>query len=757
MTSALVIPGVQVRTLFEPEPVASGVTGVLGVVGVADRGPVEPTPVGTFTEFLETFGPGSRYTMPEVRSALTNGVSRVVVARTAAGRGKKAVLDLVDDDGEQVVRLEARAEGVWGERISVRVLPVRTLSGAGVKYVNLELSYDGEVVETLDNLIMDDTSPNYLFTRVNEGSKLVTAIDPLFERQLPGEVADTPLAEADSRAAFATLASGAATVLRAEAKRAGRAGNRLAVAVTDGRAGRTLSAGAVPSVDIRARAAGTAGTDIKVAVQSGPTLSVVPAAGSPRSYPFTSVADLVTKLAADPEVTATAIGDNPPAPDVLAAASLERRIDVTVHAEGRDPQRFQDLATLDAVAAIQNPLVQFTKVGAATALPGSNNGVALAAGRDKGRALALPAEPDEPPVLELLPARDVTVPLSVRVVAGVSTVDGATPVADLVISSDGTVVETHGGLTMDPDDPFYLPEVLESSAYLRARDLFVPSRTTSLPAAVVRPKKLTGSLAVSADDYQSALDRLESADEVDLVIASAANQLAAADVRLVQQQVIAHCTKMADVARNRIGLGSIAAADDGDASAILDHADDVRSDHFVLCAPAGAEGPVAGLLGRLSFFESPTFKTISALGVPPPAFTDATLERLVSGKVLVVDQRRGLGTIVIKGLLTSGRQISVQRTAGKVVRDVAAIARTYIGLLNNEGSRNALKQQVTAMLLQLQADGALVPSTDGTSPAFSVSVHSSQADFGNGIVRLDIAVRPVRSIDYLYASIAVLA
>ena len=86
--------------------------------------------------------------------------------------------------------------------------------------------------------------------------------------------------------------------------------------------------------------------------------------------------------------------------------------------------------------------------------------------------------------------------------------------------------------------------------------------------------------------------------------------------------------------------------------------------------------------------------------------------------MLAVTKRRGLGVIVVKGLLTSGRQINVQRTADKAVRDVKAIAQVYIGRLNDEGSRNALKQQISALLLQMAADGALVPSTDGTSPPF---------------------------------------
>lgn len=43
MASALIIPGVQVRALFEPSPVLPGATGILGAVGITDRGPLSPT------------------------------------------------------------------------------------------------------------------------------------------------------------------------------------------------------------------------------------------------------------------------------------------------------------------------------------------------------------------------------------------------------------------------------------------------------------------------------------------------------------------------------------------------------------------------------------------------------------------------------------------------------------------------------------------------------------------------------------------
>ena len=186
MPSALTIPGVQITTIFEPSPVLPSATGILGVVGVTDRGPARPTPIGTFGEFVDTFGPGSRYTMPEVRQAFTNGVSMVVVARIApGGPSSKASATLPDDEGEPVARLDARAEGAWGNTISVKVTPVRTLTGLGVKYVDVDVLLGGEVRESFHGLVMDPASRNDFFRVINEQSALVTAIDTTFEATPP--------------------------------------------------------------------------------------------------------------------------------------------------------------------------------------------------------------------------------------------------------------------------------------------------------------------------------------------------------------------------------------------------------------------------------------------------------------------------------------------------------------------------------------------------------------------------------------------
>ena len=102
-----------------------------------------------------------------------------------------------------------------------------------------------------------------------------------------------------------------------------------------------------------------------------------------------------------------------------------------------------------------------------------------------------------------------------------------------------------------------------------------------------------------------------------------------------------------------------------------------------------------------------------------------------------------------------GDQISVRRVADYAVRNVKNIAERFIGNLNTQDGRDALKQKIFEFLQQMEKDTAIVPSTDGTDPAFKVDVYSTQRDFALGIVRLDIAVRPVRAMDYIYATILV--
>lgn len=766
MASSLIVPGVQVKAEFEPAPVLAGATGILGLVGVADRGPLTPTPVGSFGEFLDLFGPASRYTMPEARTAFANGVMQIVVARTAAGRGQKASATLFDDDGEAVVKLEARAEGAWGSRMAARITQIKTLDGSGIKYVNLDILLGGEVVESLANLVMADSSPNYLFDQINRGSRLVVATDPLFEKALPAAQGRIALATLAARAASAALRGGAGDVLRVEAKNPGPAGNLTAIRVREGHYGLALAGAAnAAGLDVSARKAGAEGKLIRISVTAPGTSSVnlvisADENGAPVARtvgPFDTVDAIVATLANDPTIIVQKLADNLPV--AMAATALTRRVDIDVITEGSPTSSYSGLSDLSVIPAINDALVAFTAVAGASALPDASPGIPLSGGRAKGPALALVGDSGGPALLELQAVPGAPATLALELTRGLSSIDSSTGVATLSVFVDDTVTETFTDLTMDPDDPGYLPAVLLDSALIRAHDLISRSLSTAMPRNLARPQAFTGGVSPAIDDYQDALDRLESAEQVDLVIASVAGQLGDAGVRSVHKAVVAHCTKMADPARNRIGIGSVTSGATAKRAtrvlAILDHADDVRSNAFILATPAGSEAAVAGLLSLQDYFQSPTFKPVSNLGVPAGDYSDAELAQLVGGNVLVVNKKRKLGDIVVKGVMTSGRQINVQRTANKAVRDVKAIADVYIGLLNNEGNRNALRQQIIALFLQMARDGALVPSTDGKDPPYKVEVYSTQADFANGIVRIDIAVRPVRAIDYIYATILV--
>ena len=223
------------------------------------------------------------------------------------------------------------------------------------------------------------------------------------------------------------------------------------------------------------------------------------------------------------------------------------------------------------------------------------------------------------------------------------------------------------------------------------------------------------------------------------------------------QALAAHAVAMADNAAPRIAFGSVTAAEANNLDQIREHSALVRSRRFVLVSPPGAEGAVAGLVGRLNPQESPTFKPVPLFGVAPARYRESELNRLLGSttNLLVVQERVGRGVVVLRGLDTSGDQISVTRVADIAIRETKAISENFIGQLNSAEARLALKQQIVATFTRMEREGALVPSTDGTDPAFLVDVYSTQLDFAQGIVRVDIAIRPVRSIDFIYATIRV--
>lgn len=274
---------------------------------------------------------------------------------------------------------------------------------------------------------------------------------------------------------------------------------------------------------------------------------------------------------------------------------------------------------------------------------------------------------------------------------------------------------------------------------------------------------LSSGADATQDEYIAGLTLLEDVADVDLVAVALQNHGDAGNARAsaIYSAIVAHCEQMSAEARGRIGFGQVSPsaplpAGAGDDDPLdLQMADLLRSDRFVLLAPHGALGAVAGRIGSLPYHQSPTFKTLAGLGDLQPALRVEQQRQYLQQSIVPIAEVPGRGIAVVRGLTTDGDQINVRRIADRAVRGVRIIGELFIGKLNTEDGRNALKQKLTEFLLQMQAEDALVPSTDGTDPAFKLDVYSSQSDFAQGIVRVDLAVRPVRAIDYIYATVLV--
>lgn len=431
------------------------------------------------------------------------------------------------------------------------------------------------------------------------------------------------------------------------------------------------------------------------------------------------------------------------------------RVTIQLLRDGAVVERFDDLQVMPGAAddlfeVINNRSrhVVATDAGFAGSLPADGtysfdaNGTPITVQVDEGAAdfiQLLPVDGVEPDGLSVVIASDA----------------GETDVQVI----QGGLKESFSGLNMDPDSEKYLPYVLvQASRYIRVRALSSFANTAdAIPALTTGPQAFTGGSSPTVAQYQTAVDRLADDSRIDLVLASIEPGRSDGDVHQIHQALVAHAVTQADNGAPRIAMGSVTAAEQKSLDKIRDHSAAVRNRRFVLVSPAGSHGAVAGMIGRMSPQFSPTFKPVPLFGISPATYRESELNRLLGAttNLLVVQNRAGRGVIVLKGINTIGDQISVMRVADLCIRETKAISENFIGRLNTEDARIALKQQLIATFTRFERDNALVPSTDGSDPAFLVDVYSTQTDFAQGVVRIDIAVRPVRAIDYVYATIRV--
>ncbi|HEY1012197.1 MAG TPA: phage tail sheath C-terminal domain-containing protein [Herpetosiphonaceae bacterium] len=151
---------------------------------------------------------------------------------------------------------------------------------------------------------------------------------------------------------------------------------------------------------------------------------------------------------------------------------------------------------------------------------------------------------------------------------------------------------------------------------------------------------------------------------------------------------------------------------------------------------------VAGLLASLPVHISPTNKTLSIEGLSA-VFSSAQLGQLVQKRVLAVEKREGFR--IVKGITTATNtawhQITTRRIVDYALYGVRSACNPYIGKLNNERVRGAMKATIDGFLTRMVEDEALI--------GYELAVSATRQQEIAGEVRVTITMQPTFSIDFI--------
>jgi hypothetical protein len=275
--------------------------------------------------------------------------------------------------------------------------------------------------------------------------------------------------------------------------------------------------------------------------------------------------------------------------------------------------------------------------------------------------------------------------------------------------------------------------------------------SVSAPAGSVANFKGGDNGAVtSATDYQRGLDAILN-EEAHIIVAAGQDDVSFG-TKLDQHCQVASTD---NIKHDRIGvIGSRLSASVDD---LRGH--NLDSDRIIFVAPgmkatddasgalvtlpgAYTAAAVAGLLSSLPAHVSPTNKPLSAEGLQA-FFTNAELEQLIEARVLAVERHNGFR--ILKGITTTTGSAFSQITTRRIVDfakfGVRSASDPFIGLLNNERVRTALKTSINSFLTQMVKDEMLV--------AYDLSVSATRDEQIRGIASVVMTLQPVFSIDFI--------
>lgn len=164
--------------------------------------------------------------------------------------------------------------------------------------------------------------------------------------------------------------------------------------------------------------------------------------------------------------------------------------------------------------------------------------------------------------------------------------------------------------------------------------------------------------------------------------------------------------------------------------------------------PAGySAAALAGLVASLAPQSSPTNKVLPGLGGLGTRFGYGEIKSLVQGNVCVLEDRQGIR--VVRGITTEGAafsQITTRRIVDFAKAGIRQVAGPFIGKLNNDRVRKALRGAIDSFLTTMLVDEALT--------GYELDVTATRADEIAGRCNVSVAMQPTFSIDYIRVTLA---
>jgi hypothetical protein len=264
-----------------------------------------------------------------------------------------------------------------------------------------------------------------------------------------------------------------------------------------------------------------------------------------------------------------------------------------------------------------------------------------------------------------------------------------------------------------------------------------------------------GGNGASGADYSAGLDTLLNEPAHILVAAGQDEGFGAA--------LAAHCQVASsdENQRNRIAVVGSSSPSSRSAflSRVLGHS--LNSDRLVFVAPgiettdAAAVPPaavtlpgsyaaaaVAGLLASFPPHISLTNKVLSVNGLEY-VLSRAELSLIVQSRVLALESQEGIRTVqgITTATNTAWHQITTRRIVDYASFGVRSAASPFIGKLNNDRVRGALRTAINGFLVGMVDDEMLI--------SYELNVAATRDQEIRGIVEVTMVLRPVFSIDFI--------